>query len=167
ADVVAVIRDPRAQARLRAAGAARVVVADAADAPQAAAAASDRGVDVFIDTTRHVDLGSVPEQLNSRGRILAIAGQGRIGLELWSFYVREVQLLGFVMSAMTPGELAAAADWINAAHSSRPLSVGVGRVLGFEAAAEAHATLESGQLPRMADGTVGRLVLQPNPPPSE
>ncbi|MGH2896229.1 MAG: alcohol dehydrogenase catalytic domain-containing protein, partial [Solirubrobacteraceae bacterium] len=57
ADVVAVIRDPRAQARLRTAGAAHVVVADAADAPQAAAAASGRGVDVFIDTTGHVDLG--------------------------------------------------------------------------------------------------------------
>jgi hypothetical protein len=45
----------------------------------------------------------------------------------------------------------------------RPLTVSVGRVLGFEDAAEAHEILESGRLPRMPDGTVGRLVLTPSP----
>lgn len=65
------------------------------------------------------------------------------------------------MSAMTAAELEAAAEWINATYPSRPLSVSVGRVLGFDAAAEAHAMLEEDRLPRMADGTVGRLVLQP------
>ena len=79
----------------------------------------------------------------------------------WSLYIREVQLLGFVMSGITPGELAAAAAWINATYASQPLSVSVGRVLGFEAAAAAHAILEASQLPRMADGTIGRLVVQP------
>ncbi len=58
-------------------------------------------------------------------------------------------------------ELAAAADRINATYPSRPLAVSVGRVLGFDAAAEAHAVLEARRLPRMPDGTVGRLVLQP------
>jgi NADPH:quinone reductase-like Zn-dependent oxidoreductase len=164
ANVVATSRNPAAVRRLRALGAAHVIVTDAAGAPRAVAGAAVRGVDVFIDTTRRVDVGAVPEQLNPRGRIVVIAGSGRATLDLWSFYVREVQLLGFVMSEMTRSELAAAADWINSSYPSRPLSVSVGRVLGFEAAAQAHAVLEAGQLPRMADGTVGRIVLRPDPP---
>jgi len=161
AEVTAVVRSPDAAERLRGLGAGQVVVAEAAAAPRCAAEASVRGVDVFIDTTRHVDIGCVPEQLNSRGRIVLIAGRGRAELDLWSLYIREVQLLGFVMSAMTSDELAVAAAWINAAYASQALSISVGRVLGFQAAAEAHAILEAGRLPRMADGTVGRLVLRP------
>lgn len=161
AEVVAVIRDLRSRERLRALGATHVVVAEADDGPRAATEAAGRTLDVLLDTTRHVDVGGVADQLNARGRVLVIAGQGRIGLDLWSFYVRELQLVGFVMSAMTAGELEAAAEWINATYPSRPLSVSIGRVLSFEAAAEAQATLEADRLPRMADGTVGRLVLTP------
>jgi NADPH:quinone reductase-like Zn-dependent oxidoreductase len=117
---------------------------------------------VLIDTTGHADISSVPEHLAPRGRVLVIAGGAKAELDLRSFYLRETQLLGFIMSGMTAPELAAAADWINAAHASRPLSVSVGRVLGFHAAGEAHAIVEAGQLPRMADGTVGRIVLQPS-----
>jgi hypothetical protein len=65
---------------------------------------------------------------------------------------------------MTVEELAAAADRINATYPSHPLSVSVGRVLGFNDAAEAHAILEGGRLPRMPAGTVGRIVLQPDLP---
>jgi NADPH:quinone reductase-like Zn-dependent oxidoreductase len=157
AEVIAVVRDERARERLRELGATRVVVAGAADAPRSAAEAASAGVDVFIDTTRQVDIAAVPEQLNQRGRIVLIAGGGSANLELWPFYVREIELAGFIMSGMTVGELAAAAEWINA---RRP-SVSVGRVLGFDAAAEAHELIESGRLPRMGDGTVGRLVLRP------
>jgi NADPH:quinone reductase-like Zn-dependent oxidoreductase len=161
AEAIAVIRDELAGDRLRALGAAHIVIAHAADAPRAAAGAASSGVDVFVDTTRHVDITAVPGQLNPRGRIVLVASQGRLELDLWRFYTNEIQLLGFIMSAMTPAELAAAAEWINATYRSRPLSVSVGQVLGFENAAEAHAVLESGRLPRMADGTVGRLVLRP------
>jgi NADPH:quinone reductase-like Zn-dependent oxidoreductase len=161
AEVIAVIRDPRAAGRVHDLGAAHVLVADATSAPQVLAAAAPRGVDVFLDTTRHVDLAAVPERLNARGRILVIAGHGHADLELWPFYVREAQLLGFIMSAMTVEELAAAADWINATYPSHPLTVSVGEVLGFDEAPRAHAVVELGHLPRLADGTVGRLVLQP------
>jgi NADPH:quinone reductase-like Zn-dependent oxidoreductase len=161
AEAIAVIRDELASGRLRALGAAQVVIAQAADAPRAAAEAASSGVDVFVDTTRHVDMTDVPGRLNPRGRIVLVAGQGRPELDLWQFYTNELQLLGFIMSAMTPRELAAGAEWINATYRSRPVSVSVGQVLGFENAGEAHALLESGRLPRMADGTVGRLVLRP------
>lgn len=161
AEVIAVVRDARAAERLRDLGAAHVLVVDAASAPEAAAEVAPRGVDVFLDTTRHVDLAAVPERLNPRGRVLVIAGRGHADLELWPFYVREAQLLGFIMSAMTVDELAAAAEWINGTYRSAPLAVSVGQVLGFDEAAGAHAVVESGELPRLADGTVGRLVLRP------
>jgi len=161
AEVVAVVRDARAADRLRALGATHVAVADAAGAPQAAAEAAPGGVDVFIDTTRHVDLTGVPERLNQRGRIVLVASSGEVTLDLWPLYTRELSLLGFVMSAMTAGELRAAAAWINSTYPASPLSVSIGRVLGFDDAAQAHTAIESGRLPRMPDGTVGRLVLRP------
>jgi NADPH:quinone reductase len=161
AEAIAVVRNERAGERLRALGAASVVIAEASDAPRAAARAASAGVDVFVDTTRHVDMSAVPEQLNSRGRIVLVAAQGRLEVDLWQIYTNEIQFLGFIMSAMTRSELAAAAAWINSTHRSRPLSVSVGQVLGFEAAGQAHLLLESGRLPRMPDGTVGRLILRP------
>ncbi len=161
AEIVAVIRDRRAAERLRALGATHVVVAEASQAPPAAVAAVGGGVDVFVDASGQVDVGSAAEQLKPRGRILLIAGLGRVEMELWRLYVRETQILGFVMSGMSTSELAAAAQWINASAAEQRLSVTIGAVLSFDDAARSHAMLEAGQLPRMADGTVGRLVLRP------
>jgi NADPH:quinone reductase len=161
AEVVAAIRDQRAETRLRALGATHVVIADADNAAEAAAAAASDGIDVLVDASGHAEVAGAIKHLNPRGRIVLIAGRRREELDLWELYVREIQLLGFIMSGMTAGELAAAADWINSTYPSRPLSVSVGRVLGFEDAAEAHKVLESGDLPRMDDGTVGRVVLRP------
>jgi len=152
AEVVAVVRRPEPTARLRDLGATRVIVAEAADAPAAAGPA-----DVVVDTTRQVDVASVPERLHPRGRILLLAGRGRAELDLWPVYTREIQLLGFVMSGMTAPELRSAADWITATLPA----VDVGLVLGFGEAARAHELLESGRLPRTPAGTVGRVVLRP------
>ena len=151
AEVVAVVRRPEAAARLHELGATRVVVAEAADA-----AAEVGTADVVADTTRQIDVATLPERLNPRGRILLLAGQGRTELDLWPLYTREIALLGFVMSGMTVPELQAAADWIN---TVRPV-VDVGPVLGFGEAARAHELVESGRLPRTPDGTVGRVVLR-------
>jgi NADPH:quinone reductase-like Zn-dependent oxidoreductase len=161
AEVVAVVRHAAAAELLYGLGARQVVLAEAADAVPAAAEAAPDGIDVFVDTTGRVDVGTVPDRLNPRGRMVLIAGRGTAEIDRWRFYVREIQLLGFVMSQMTVPELAAAAEWINAAHRDRPLAVGVGQVLRFADAARAHAVVESGELPRMPDGTVGRLVLRP------
>jgi NADPH:quinone reductase len=161
AAAIAATRHPGASTRLAELGARHVVIADAREAPAAVAHAVPGGIDAFVDTTRHVDVGTVPDRLNARGRIVLIAGQGSLQLDLWRFYTREVQLLSFLMSRMTVPELASAARWINATYPSQPLRVSVGEVLPFSDAARAHALLESGQLPHMPDGTVGRLVLVP------
>ncbi len=122
-----------------------------------------RGIDVLVDTTGRLAAGEAAQYLNPRGRVVLIAGRDRrIDLDQWSFYTRELQLLGFIMSAMTVGELAAAAAWINHQHSVRPLEVSVGEVLPFSSAAHAHTLTERGGLPRLPDHTVGRLVLRPD-----
>ena len=63
-----------------------------------------------MDITGHVELTAAPEHLNPRGRVVLIAGQKRLSLDLRPFYTREIQLLGLVMSQMTVTELAAAAE---------------------------------------------------------
>jgi NADPH:quinone reductase len=155
--------------RLSGLGADRVVFVR--DIGQAAVAAhgtaahgpGGRGLDVLVDTTGRLAASEAARQLNPRGRFVLIAGRDRrIELDQWSFYTRELQLLGFIMSAMTVGELAAAAAWINHQHAVRPLEVSVGDVLPFSSAAHAHTLTERGELPRLPDHTVGRLVLRPD-----
>jgi len=135
ARVVAVVRDRRAEGRLRALGAERVMVAQATQALAAAA----EGLDLLVDTT----------------------GRGRLSLDLWPLYTREIQLLGFVMSRMTATELAAAAEWINETYPQHALSVPMGTVMTFAEAGQAHALVESGQLSRTAEGVVARIILRP------
>ncbi|MGH3443941.1 MAG: zinc-binding dehydrogenase, partial [Nocardioidaceae bacterium] len=161
ARVVATVRDAQSVDVLRGLGAAHVVVAEAEDAPREAAGASSDGVDVLIDTTGHVDVAAALDELNPRGRMVLVAGRGTAEIDVWRFYTREAQLIGFVMSAMTAPELAAAADWIDARHAARTLRVSIGAVMSFNDAARAHAMVEAGQTPRMGDGTRGRLVLRP------
>jgi NADPH:quinone reductase len=172
AHVVAVVRQhgspedaaPTAR-RLHDLGASRVVLVDTIDqAPVAAAhGPGGRGIDVLVDTTGRLAVSEAARHLNPRGRVVLIAGRDRrIDLDQWPFYTRELQLLGFIMSAMTVGELAAAAAWINHQYSVRPLEVSVGEVLPFSSAAHAHTLTERGDLPHLPDHTVGRLVLRPD-----
>ena len=158
ARVIAVVRDARAEPRLAELGAQQVTVAaDAAGALAAAAAAAPHGVDIVADTTGRADLSPAADLVNPRGRIVIIAGHGRIGLDQRTLYLRELHLIGFIMSGMTAGELAGAAAWINA----RPLVVSLAPPLRFADAARAHQIIERGQLPRLPDHTVGRLTLRP------
>lgn len=160
---VAVVRDGRAALRLRELGAREVAVAgDAADALAAAAAVAPDGLDVVVDTTGRAGFDDAPGLMNQRGRIILIAGtKGRIALDRWPFYTRELHLAGFIMSGMTVSELARAADWINARHAAQPLTVGLAPVMRFADAARAHSILENGQLPHLSDHTVGRITLRP------
>jgi len=159
AHAVAVVRDGRAGRRLAELGARQVATsADAAGALAAAAAAAPGGLDIVIDTTGRADLSRAADLVNPRGRVVLIAGSGRrIELDQWAFYTRELQLLGFIMSAMTVGELAAAAAWINA----RTPAVGLAPVMRFADARRAHEIIENGRLPHLPDFTVGRIVLRP------
>ena len=116
----------------------------------------------MADTTGRAEFSDAPGLMNPRGRIVLLAGTGRrIDLDQWAFYTRELHLVGFIMSGMTVSELAEAAEWINAQHGIRRLTVSLAPVMRFADAARAHSIVESGQLPRLGDHTIGRLTLQP------
>jgi NADPH:quinone reductase-like Zn-dependent oxidoreductase len=162
AQVIATVRDGRAAGRLRQLGASDVAVTKETETAIAeASAAAPGGVDVLVDTSGQAGLGEAPALVNPRGRIVVIAGSRRIEFDSWRFYVRELRLLGFIMSGMTVAELADAAAWINESHGNNPLTVGVGPVLTFAEAQQAHAMIEHRELPRLDDGTVGRVILRP------
>lgn len=137
------------------------VVADAPGAVAAAVAAAPDGVDVLVDTTGRVDLGAVAGLLNPRGRILVIATRTTVELDLWRFYTRELQLVGFVLSELTVPELAAAADWIGEQWPTGRIGAPVGVVWPFARAREAHEVVQDGGLPRRPDGAATRIVLVP------
>lgn len=155
AEVTAVLRHADAGDRLRELGAAHVRTADVAKD----AGSLPAGIDILLDTTGALDIGSVTELMAQRGRIILLAGRHQTRLDQWAFYTRELQLIGFVMSGMTAAELQQAADWANARHPDHPVHVSIGRRLGLADAARAHQILEAGQLPTMPDGTRGRIVL--------
>lgn len=158
ADVVAVVRDARAAVVLRQWG-ADVVVGDAG----ALAERRPDGIHVFIDTTGHADTASAVGHLAPRGRVIVLAGRTSADIDLWSLQVRELRVEGFILSALDASELREVAGRVNARWAAgRPLTARVGEVLGFVDAADAHRRLETGDLPRTADGFVGRLVLVPD-----
>jgi NADPH:quinone reductase-like Zn-dependent oxidoreductase len=116
----------------------------------------------LVDTTGQARFDDAPTLMNPRGRIILVAGiKRRIDLDQWAFYTRELHLVGFIMSGMTVSELAEAADWINAQHIVRPLTVSLAPVMRFADAARAHSIVENGQLPHLSDHTIGRITLRP------
>ena len=162
ADVVTVVRDSRAVPMLEAWG-AEVVVADAGAAADAVAERRPHGIHVFLDTTGRADTASAVRHLAARGRVIVLAGRTSAEIDLWSLQVRELRVEGFIVSALDAFELREVADQVNARWvAGRPLIAQVGDVLGFADAAEAHRRIEAGDLPRTADGFVGRLVLLPD-----
>ncbi|MDQ1083131.1 MULTISPECIES: alcohol dehydrogenase catalytic domain-containing protein [Microbacterium] len=166
ADVVAVVRDARCVATLEEWG-AEVVVADAGSAAEAVAERRPDGIHVFIDTTGRADTASAVRRLAPRGRVIVLAGRTSAEIDLWSLQVRELRVVGFILSALDASELREVAEQVNARWAEgRPLLAQVGGVLGFADAADAHRRMETGDLPRTADGFVGRLVLVPSPPSS-
>jgi NADPH:quinone reductase-like Zn-dependent oxidoreductase len=160
---IAVVRDGRTEPALREPGAQQVAVAAAAAGGlAAAAAAAPGGVDAVVDTTGRAALSQAPDLVNPRGPIVVTAGaRRRIELDQRAFCTRELQLPGFIMSAMTVSELAAAAAWINTQHARRPLAVSLAPGMRFTATARAHQIIEQGRLPHTPDHTIGRITLQP------
>jgi NADPH:quinone reductase-like Zn-dependent oxidoreductase len=151
ARVVAVVRDGRPADRLRALGAAEVLI-------QSEPAVTDvPAVDVLIDASGRVDLTEAPAVLRQRGRILLIAGRGPLGIERLQLFIGEQTVHGFIMSGLDVSGLADAAAWIN---QRRPF-VAVGGVASFADTRRVHEQLEAGRTVRTDDGLAGKFVLRP------
>jgi NADPH:quinone reductase-like Zn-dependent oxidoreductase len=162
ADVVAVCRTEQATGALRRRGARTVVVADGDHAADAAFDASPEGVDLFVEVSGHTALEPVVRRLNRRGRLALLSSRRPFDFEPWTFYTRELTLVGFVMSGMTSDELARAARSINAAYVAG-FRVPVAQPMTFADARSAHERLEAGGPGRNEDGLVPRIVLTPTP----
>lgn len=142
----------------RACGAAEVLDRDGGELMDELAALAPSGVDVFWDGSGRHDFEATVPLMAQGGRILVTAGLGaRAVLPVGPFYVRDLSILGFVVSNASVRDLADAAVAINRELVAGRLRGRVRAKLPLAAAAEAHRLLET----RDPDAPPGRIVLTP------
>jgi NADPH:quinone reductase-like Zn-dependent oxidoreductase len=140
----------------RAAGAAEVV--DYRDPGLAGrlAALAPAGIDLYVDTSGHLDLPGAIDRLADRGRIVLMAGgDQRLTLPAGPLYTHGRSILGFVISLATTADLAEAAAVLNDRLAAGDLPARVRVVWPLERAAESHRAVERGER--------GRTVLRVAP----
>lgn len=139
-------------------GAAQTV--DFSDQTYAAdlAAACQGGIDVYLDTSGHLDLHTVIGLLARRGRVVVMAGlDATAALPLGALYVRDARVQGFAISNAPASDLADAAAAMSGLSADDPLySSQAVTELSFSQAGRAHRLLEQDQ----TEGA--RLVLRPD-----
>lgn len=113
------------------------------------------GVDVYWETSGEHDFDRVDRVAAAGCRVLITAAvDRRPSLPLAPFYMRDISLIGFVISRATVDQLRAAAELINTELAAGTLSARIADRLPLEQTAEAYR--------RLADGEVrGRLLLLP------
>ena len=137
----------------RSAGAAEVVDYHDPDLRGRLRALAPDGVDLYVDTSGHLDLPAVVDLLAARGRLVLLAGGGqRLTLPVGPLYTHDRRILGFVISRASTGDLAEAAAVLNRRLAAGELPVRVRDVWPLDRAAEAHQAVER--------GLRGRIVLR-------
>jgi NADPH:quinone reductase-like Zn-dependent oxidoreductase len=140
----------------RAAGAAEVLDYRDPDLPDRLRALAPAGIDLYIDTSGHLDLPSVLDLLALRGRIVLLAGSAqRLTLPAGSLYTNDRSVLGFAISRAAAGDLAEAASTLNSQLVVGTLPARVRDVWPLDRAAEAHQAVER--------RVRGRIVLRVGP----
>ncbi|GDY31100.1 NADPH:quinone reductase [Gandjariella thermophila] len=137
ARVTATARDDDALARLRGWGATDVL-----DTRSAAPAPAD--VDVHWDATGRIPLAEALGTLNRRGRVVVTARRADDPVPTFDLYLRDLSVVGFVLSHRTVDELAWAAGEVNRLLAAGRLATRVARVLPLAEAAAAHHLVETG-----------------------
>jgi len=109
---------------------------------------------VAVDCSGRNELARTAELMTLGGRIVLVAGMAStLSVAARAIYLRDLSVLGFVISNATAADLASAAGWINdrlARGGLRPRAV---RTVGLAETAEAHRMV--------ADRVRGRVVIQP------
>jgi NADPH:quinone reductase-like Zn-dependent oxidoreductase len=140
----------------RSAGAAEVVDYRDPDLRGRLAALAPAGIDLYVDTSGHLDLPGAVDLLADRGRIVLIAGGSqRLTLPVGPLYRHDRRILGFAISRAGVPELAEAAAVLNDRLAAGALPARVRVVWPLERAAEAHRAVERGER--------GRTVLRVAP----
>lgn len=113
------------------------------------------GVDVVWETSGLHDFGVVCEVAAVGARVLVTAAHdAEVTLPLAQLYVRDVSLLGFVISRAETGDLAAAAGLINQMLVAQQLTARIADRLPLADTPRAHQRMEAGEVS-------GRLLLGP------
>jgi NADPH2:quinone reductase len=121
--------------------------------------AAPDGVDVYWETIREPAFDQAVEMLADGGRMVVMAGRdARPPFPVGPFYVKQCQLLGFVMFKASSHTQTAAAIDINRWLAAGFLRVPIDRVLPLEATAEAHALQEASTIHR-SGSLAGKLVI--------
>jgi NADPH:quinone reductase-like Zn-dependent oxidoreductase len=150
---------PRDAEWCRSAGAAEVVDYRDPELPGRLAALAPGGIDLYVDTSGHLDLPGAIELLADRGRVVLLAcGGQRLTLPAGPLYTHDRRVLGFAISGATTAELAEAAAVVNDRLAAGALPARVRAVWPLERAAEAHRAVEG--------GLRGRTVLRVADPPA-
>lgn len=111
------------------------------------------GVDLYLDTSGHLDLPAAVDLLATGGRLVLLAGGGqRLTLPVGPLYTHDRRILGFVISRAGTSELAEAAAVLNRRLAAGDLPVRVRGLWPLGRAAEAHRVVEG--------GLRGRVVLR-------
>jgi NADPH:quinone reductase-like Zn-dependent oxidoreductase len=141
----------------RAAGAAEVVDYRDPDLAGRLAELAPGGIDLYVDTSGHLDLAAAIDLLADRGRIVLMAGRSqRLTLPVGPLYTHSRRILGFVISLASTAELAEAAAVLNDRLAAGDLPARIRAVWPLERAAEAHQAVERGER--------GRTVLRVTEP---
>lgn len=128
---------------------------------EAILAAAPEGVDVFWETLREPNLEDIVSVMKERGRIVIMAGRdARPDFPVGPFYVKCLQLFGFVMFKASADELRACSEDINRWLSSGALKAQISQVLPLSEAANAHQLQEDNTL-GMQGSIAGKIVLTP------
>jgi NADPH:quinone reductase-like Zn-dependent oxidoreductase len=137
----------------RAAGAAEVVDYRDPDPAGRLRALAPGGVDLYVDTSGHLDLPSTVDLLADRGRVVVLAGgTQRLTLPAGPLYTHDRRILGFAISNAPAADLAGAAAALNRLLATGAVPVRIHGVWPLERVADAHRAV--------AAGVRGRIVLR-------
>jgi NADPH:quinone reductase-like Zn-dependent oxidoreductase len=138
--------------KCRAAGASAVFDYRDPELADRIAACASQGVDVLWETSGHHDFSLVTRVAARRCRVVITAGSGEPPVPLAQLYMRDVRLLGFVISLATVADLADAAGLVNQMLAEGQLTTQIAECLPLAQTADAHRRIEQG-------GVKGRLLV--------
>src|SRR4051794_20841094 len=117
-------------------------------------AAGGKGVDVIIEMAAHINLDRDLTLLAKHGRVVIIGSRGRIEIDPRAAMGREAAILGMLLFAVSPQDLAATHAALVAGLENRTLQPLVGREFSLEDAAHAHEAV-------LSPGALGKIVINP------
>ena len=119
------------------------------------------GVNVWWETLREPNFDQTVELLDSRGRMILMAGRdARPQFPVGPFYVKGCHLYGFAMFNATPEEQRAAAHDINNWLTAGKLRPRIDRVMPLDEAAAAHRLQEESTVGK-SGALAGKIVIKP------